>query len=402
MSRICGLLVACFALLASWSAQALAQLPPLPDELPPPPSLPVPQLPLLPPPPPPPPPAPVQAPSVSEVGGTVGSVVQSVGGSVAQTVGGLTGSGGGASGSSSSSGSGSGSSSGSDSGSGSGGSSPGSASPSAGGQAGGAAAAPRRDRGIRLAQTRFIKNRGKAAERNGTVIVFSLAGPSLVTFRIRQEAPNCTTVGSFRVRGHAGRNRVLFGGRLRGEALPPGTYSITATAVRHGRAIRLGRVRVVILSPDREVAHVGPASAVCGADDGVLAADSDGGVLGRSDGPTAGRTSEAVAREADVPAKTSASSDPVSRSAGAAPKRTARDSRILLGFPNPFADAPRWVQSLLLIALGAAIAFLLVAALPAAFLEPRNTARFILHRRAELAFTGATILTVVTIVALAL
>jgi hypothetical protein len=47
---------------------------------------------------------------------------------------------------------------------------------------------------------------------------------------VTQVAPACRRVGSFTVRGHAGVNRIVFRGRLRGRPLPLGTYRVTAKA----------------------------------------------------------------------------------------------------------------------------------------------------------------------------
>jgi hypothetical protein len=60
----------------------------------------------------------------------------------------------------------------------------------------------------------------------GTIIVFKLRRPTLLTVTVVRVHPKCEVVGSFRVRGRAGVNRVPFRGRLRGRPLPNGTYRL--------------------------------------------------------------------------------------------------------------------------------------------------------------------------------
>jgi hypothetical protein len=63
-----------------------------------------------------------------------------------------------------------------------------------------------------------------------TTIVFRLARPSIVRFTVVRVSPTCERVGSFRVRAHAGVNRVPFRGRLRGRPLDEGTYRLLVRA----------------------------------------------------------------------------------------------------------------------------------------------------------------------------
>jgi hypothetical protein len=60
----------------------------------------------------------------------------------------------------------------------------------------------------------------------GTIIVFKLRRSTLLTVTVVRVHPKCEVVGSFRVRGRAGVNRVPFRGRLRGRPLPYGTYRL--------------------------------------------------------------------------------------------------------------------------------------------------------------------------------
>jgi hypothetical protein len=60
----------------------------------------------------------------------------------------------------------------------------------------------------------------------GTMIVFRLSKPTVVRITVVRVYPTCERVGAFTVRARAGENRVRFRGRLRGRALPAGTYHL--------------------------------------------------------------------------------------------------------------------------------------------------------------------------------
>jgi hypothetical protein len=64
----------------------------------------------------------------------------------------------------------------------------------------------------------------------GTTVVFRLRRPLLLRLRIVRVFPTCEVVGSFRVRGKAGVNRVPFRGRIHGRPLPSGTYRLVIGA----------------------------------------------------------------------------------------------------------------------------------------------------------------------------
>jgi len=70
-----------------------------------------------------------------------------------------------------------------------------------------------------------------------------------VTVTVTQLAPHCGVTRTFRLHGHTGVNTFRFNGRLGGRPLAPGTYRITARALRSGR--RLFVTRVVVVSGGR-------------------------------------------------------------------------------------------------------------------------------------------------------
>ena len=96
----------------------------------------------------------------------------------------------------------------------------------------------------RLRSTRWwIAVRG-SQQRRTTTLKFRLGRNGLVQFTVLQVSPVCRLVGAFRVHGHAGVNRVRFGGRVQGTQLSAGTYRITART-RAGRVIAVTTLVVV-------------------------------------------------------------------------------------------------------------------------------------------------------------
>ena len=96
---------------------------------------------------------------------------------------------------------------------------------------------------FRLARD-WISRRGPHRARR-TTLVFILRRPALVEFVVLQVAPDCRSVGRFRVRGHRGVNRVQVPTRVGREPLAPGTYRVVARAIPAGRTV--GRARLVVV-----------------------------------------------------------------------------------------------------------------------------------------------------------
>jgi hypothetical protein len=336
---------------------------------------------------------------------------------VDSVVGGVVGGSGGGDGASTG-GSGTGSGSGGDSGAGS------TAGSGAAGGDGGATAgasgtgtAPRATarppRQVRASQS-VIRNTGDPRDRRAAVLTFRLARAAVVRFRIRQEAPRCLVIGAFSVQGHAGRNRVRFTGRYRGVTLPAGTYTLTGHAFRNGRVTPLGTATVVIVPAG--VAEAARQPTTCdGPRDGVdataaaaLLASARGNAVRAGDAERGAKGSaqegtEGVAGSVEETNDAGDGGEGDREAAGAAAGGGDDDegtARPILGVPNPFDEAPTWVQPLLLIALASAILLLLLAAIPATAVRPINVAPAVVRRRSEFALAGAMILGAVAIAAL--
>lgn len=104
-----------------------------------------------------------------------------------------------------------------------------------------------------------VGTRASHSER-GVWITFWLSRARTVVFLVDELNPDCRYVGRFLIRGRAGRNQVPFRGRLRGRALDPGTYRLTAHP-RGNRARRLTGVTVVILERAPAPAEIAAARA---------------------------------------------------------------------------------------------------------------------------------------------
>jgi len=93
-------------------------------------------------------------------------------------------------------------------------------------------------------------------------------------------------MGGFRVRAHAGVNRLRFSGRLRGRPLPPGTYRLLFRA--HGARADAAAVTVVVVRGKTSTSSLRKArrAAVCGGAASVPSASS------ASFDPVAGRPDE--------------------------------------------------------------------------------------------------------------
>jgi len=220
----------------------------------------------------------------------------------------------------------------------------------------------------------------------------------------------CAVVATLTRRGHRGTNRFRFDGRVRGDALTPGGYTLSAFVVRRGRVVPLGRVRVVV--GENGVERVGRARPApsCGTAAASFAGGEGGG--GTAAAVTArkgstGATQDDVARESGSvdAAEAEAVSQPTVMGAGAGAggeaSATASDGR-MLGIPTPFDDAPAWLQPLLLAALAGSILLLLAAATPVRAVRPAAAGSVVVHRRPELALAGAVVLATVAVAALLL
>lgn len=253
-----------------------------------------------------------------------------------------------------------------------------------------------------------VKNVGPRRTRRATIVTFSLPRAAIVRFQLRREAPDCTVIGTFRVRAHAGVNRIRFTGRLGNRVLRPGTYALRAVAVRGKRLVSLGRVAIVVVPRDENTRRARPAPSTCAnsADDGEGEASMRLGTAGGDAGRASGLGREGVAGATAGPGvAVTAGADVDDDSLGMAVRagsEATRDGRILGVLPTPFETAPAWLQPFLVLALAAAIALLLLASIPAAVVRPTAAAPLLLQRRTEFAVSGALILVAVAVAALVL
>jgi hypothetical protein len=215
----------------------------------------------------------------------------------------------------------------------------------------------------------WIATRGPKKHR-GTTLVFVLRRPALVEFVVVQVSPECRRVGRFRVRGKAGRNRVVFRGRVGRTVLATGTYRIRAKAGRH----RVVDARFVVVSRrDRaEIASARSANACSGAAAVTAGASSFAGATGGTGSTGAG-------------AEQRSRSDTTKPTARSQPKKGALRAR----FAREAADQVASIPLLFLVVLGLAIALLAVAALPLHATPSPKVAAILAQRRGVIAIAGA-------------
>jgi hypothetical protein len=103
---------------------------------------------------------------------------------------------------------------------------------------------------VRPIPARFA-NRGP--KRRATVLVFWLERPGRVVFTVLDASNGCRALGSFAYRGRAGVNRVRYRGRVDGQPLAPGRYTLVPRVYRGGSVTQLERVTIQILRPAANV-----------------------------------------------------------------------------------------------------------------------------------------------------
>ena len=108
---------------------------------------------------------------------------------------------------------------------------------SSGGTSRGRSAGTGTSRVYRLRLARDWISRSGPHRHRRTTLVFVLRRPALVEFVVVQVSPACRRIGTFRVRGHRGVNRVRLGGRVAHHLLGPGTYRIVARRGLGGKVV---------------------------------------------------------------------------------------------------------------------------------------------------------------------
>ena len=211
-----------------------------------------------------------------------------------------------------------------------------------------------------------------------------LARPALVRLLVRQEAPVCRVWGTLLREGDRGLNRFRFQGRIRGKLLPPGTYRVRAEAIRAGADDRLGAVTVEIAPRSRKVQRVRAASSTCESpisevtDEQAAAANSRLRTGPAEPRESAGDGAEVASATAEKPSVRPAVDRVPVPDDGAS---------VVGAIPNPFRDAPGWLQPLMLGMLVLAIILLQLGVLPARLIPSSDAALFVARRRP--AFLGA-------------
>lgn len=79
------------------------------------------------------------------------------------------------------------------------------------------------------------------------MLTFRLRRPGTVVLVVR--GADCSVVGSKRVHGTRGMNRVRFSGRVHGKPLAPGRYTIDLVVVRGSTKMRFGAIAVEVVPP---------------------------------------------------------------------------------------------------------------------------------------------------------
>jgi hypothetical protein len=111
--------------------------------------------------------------------------------------------------------------------------------------------------------SRWVLRPGR--KNGGTVVIFSLPRSALLRLTVVRVFPTCKLMGSFRINARAGVNRVPFRGRVRGRALPVGTYRLIVHA--EGSKAHAAEVTIVVARGKRSAKSLRKArrAAVCGA-----------------------------------------------------------------------------------------------------------------------------------------
>jgi hypothetical protein len=235
-----------------------------------------------------------------------------------------------------------------------------------------------------VASSREWISRSGPRSRRQTILRFVLSKPALVEFVLVRVAPDCRTVGRFRVKGHAGKNRVRFRGRINGRALRPGTYVIRARALPARRALTETKLVIFKRRPLPEELAAAQASNTCGgSSDGDTSSSS---ALGGGAGPRAadkGKLRVQPGGKQSEPIRVATPKEPL----GVLGVRFTRA-----------ADAVKEVPALLYLLLGIAIGLLAAAAMPIRFVPSARLAAVLAYRRTVVAMAGAVTLASVAVV----
>jgi hypothetical protein len=198
-------------------------------------------------------------------------------------------------------------------------------------------------------------------------------------------APDCRQVARFRVKGHAGTNRVRFRGRINGRPLRPGTYVIRGRTLPARRALTETKLVIFKRRPLPAELAAAQASNTCRGWGGDTLFSSTS-MLGFGAGPSPSNEGQLrVERggEGSEPIRIDTSKNPL----GVMGVRFTRA-----------ADAVKEVPAILFVLLGIAIGLLAVAAVPIRFVPSARMAAVLAYRRTFVALAGAVTLGSVAVV----
>ena len=182
-------------------------------------------------------------------------------------------------------------------------------------------------------------------------------------------------MGRFRVKAHAGKNRVRLGRRIKGRSLGPGTYVIRARTLPARRTLIETKLVIFKGTPLPGELAVARASNTCRRSDGDTPFSSAlGGSAGLFGGGNDARTVQIKPR-----------------SEGSEPSRIekSKKSRGALGVQFTLAADVKKVSPLLFVLLGIAIGLLAAAAMPLRFVPSARMAAVLAYRRTNMAMAGA-------------
>ncbi len=189
-------------------------------------------------------------------------------------------------------------------------------------------------------------------------------------------------MGRFRVKAHAGQNRVRFRGRIKGRALRPGTYVIRARTLPARRALTETKLVIFKRRPLPEELAAAQASNTCGSSDGDTSSSS---TLGGGAGPGAGNEGTLQVKrggEGSEPIRVGTTKNPVG----------------VLGVSfTRAADTVKEVPAVLFVLLGIAIGLLVAAAMPLRYVPSARLAAALAYRRTVVAMAGAVTLASVAV-----
>jgi hypothetical protein len=173
---------------------------------------------------------------------------------------------------------------------------------------------------------------------------------------------------------------VPFRGRVRGRALPSGTYRIRAFV--QGRAVAQTRVVIFDRKPFPGEVAAARSSNACGREDSRGVTSAASGTAGENGRSASGNGAPDVLRI-----------EPRSDQAGTGPHDGGQPAAGVLGARFERAtDAVKNVHPLLFLLLGFAIALLTLAALPLRYVPNARIAALLAYRRSAIALTGAMVL----------